>query len=122
MARMSRQGAAAETISKGRGLIASGRRMVPKKGTDPVKRYKPRASEEWQRLIWEFYDTIGEFRYSVNWVGNTLSRAKLYPLDMRTGKPSTNPVAIAAMQGLYGGPEYQKEMLRLLGIHFTAAG
>ena len=122
MARMSRQGVAAETISKGRGLIASGRRLAPKKGADPVKRYKPKSAEEWQRLIWEFYDTIGEFRYSVNWVGNTLSRAKLYALDMRTGKPTDNEAAKTAMLGLYGGPEYQKEMLRLLGVHFTAAG
>lgn len=122
MPRMSRQGLAAETVSKGRGLIASGRRLAPKKSDDPTKRYKAKQAAEWQRLIWEFYDTIGEFRYSVNWVGNTLSRARLYCLDMRTGKPTTNAVAQGAMMKLYGGPEYQKEMLRLLGIHFTAAG
>jgi hypothetical protein len=76
--------------------------------------------EAWQDLAWDFYDTVGEYRYSVDWVGNLLSKAKLYPT--RNGKRTTDPLAQAAMDGLFGGPDGQSEMLRQLGIQFTVTG
>jgi len=95
--------------------------MVSPAKADPTKRFKA-TGETWQELAWTFYDTIGEFRYAVNWVGNIMSKANLYVADAATGLPTTNAKAKEIGDALYGGPEFQAEMLRLLGIQFTVPG
>jgi hypothetical protein len=74
----------------------------------------------WQEAIWDFYDIVPEYRFAVSWVGNLLSRATL--LVHKDGVPTQETAAVEAMAGLFGGPEGQAEMLRLLGVHFTAVG
>lgn len=76
--------------------------------------------EEWQDTGWDFYDTIGEYRYAVDWVGNLLSRATLHVVQ--NGEATTDQLALDVMASLFGGPEGQAEMLRSLGIHYTVAG
>lgn len=76
--------------------------------------------EPWQDNGWDFYDTNGEYRYAVDWVGNLLSRAKLFVTE--NGEPTTNELALAVMASLFGGEEGQSEMLRTLGVHYTVAG
>lgn len=76
--------------------------------------------EAWQDTVWDFYDVVSELRYSADFVGNLLSKAKLYPTY--DGKPTDNEFALQAMRDLYGGPEGQSEMLKALGIHYTVAG
>jgi len=79
------------------------------------------AGEQWQNAAWDFYDTIGEYRYGVDWVGNLLSKATLYVVGA-DGQPSKHDLITEAMAALFGGPEGQSEMLRMLGIQFTVAG
>lgn len=85
---------------------------------------KPKESGEgWQQNGWTYYDTVPEFHYAVNWVGNLLSRARL--TVKKNGKvvsPEEDEVAYNALRGLFGGREGQQEMFRQLGIHFTVAG
>jgi len=76
---------------------------------------------EWQEAAWNFYDTVGEYRYGVDWVGNLLSKAVLF-VTGPDGKPTADPLVQEAMDALFGGPEGQAEMLRMLGIQFTVAG
>ena len=78
------------------------------------------AGEEWQNTGWDFYDTIGEYRYAVDWVGNLLSRATLYVT--KDGKRTEESSVTEVAQALFGGPDGQAEMLRSLGIHYTVAG
>lgn len=75
----------------------------------------------WQATAWQWYDTIGEYRFAVAWVGNLLSKAKLV-VARNDGKEVTDPLVAEALAGLFGGAEGQKEMLRQLGEHFTVAG
>lgn len=89
-------------------------------GKVPTTGERPIIPEAWQELAWRFYDEVGEYRYSVNWVGNLLSRAKLHVLE--NGKPTKNAVALELLEALFNGPEGQSEMLRQLGVHFTVAG
>lgn len=77
-------------------------------------------SKEWMSVLWRLYDIIPEFRYAVDWVGNLLSKGKLTVLE--NGQPTTNQAALDALASLFGGPDGQREMLRLFGIHFTLAG
>lgn len=76
---------------------------------------------QWQQEIWDFYDMVPEFRFGCDWVGNLISRAKLYVAGP-DGKPTDNQHARNALQSLFNGPEGQEEMLRLLGVNFTVAG
>jgi hypothetical protein len=105
--------------SHARALLASARnfRSKPIDATNPASQLKP---EEWHRLAWDFYDNIGEYRYSVDWKANLLSRAKLVVLQ--NGEPTTDQRALDALAALYDGPEGQSEMLRQIGRHAEVAG
>lgn len=77
-------------------------------------------TEAWNKLAWEFFDTVPEFRYSCEWVGNLLSRAKI--IVLHNGEPVTDGQAVELRDELFDGPDGQGEMLRQFGIHFTVAG
>jgi hypothetical protein len=85
-----------------------------------TKTGKEMSGEAWQRTCWDFYDIIGEYRYSVDWVGNLLSKAKLFVTQ--NGRVTQNEAAKDALAALFGGEDGQSEMLRQLGIHFSIAG
>lgn len=99
------------------GLIASARRHDLRDGKGKNTSIR---KQGWQQQCWYFYDIIGEYYYSMNWVGNLLSRAKLQVT--KNGKTVSSGVTKDALQGLFGGPLAQKEMLRQLGVHLSVAG
>lgn len=90
-------------------------------------RKNTRTAAEWQAVAWEHYETCGELRFAAEWLGNSLSRAKLFAgrLDGPTGKvipvPGSDPAAVA-MTTLCGGHDGQSEMLKRLGPHLTVPG
>jgi hypothetical protein len=86
---------------------------------------KARGGEEWMRVAWDMFDLSPEFHKGCSIVGALLSRAELVAVERDAfgkWKPTENPVAIAALDGLFGGKEGQSEMLRQYGIHFSVAG
>jgi hypothetical protein len=86
---------------------------------------KARGGEEWMRTAWDFFDLIQEYHQGCAIVGALLSRAKLVAMEKGAdGKwaPTQNPVALAALDELYGGEEGHSEMLRQFGIHLSVAG
>lgn len=99
------------------GLIASARRLDLRDAKGKTSNIR---KQGWQQQCWYFYDIIGEYYYSMNWVGNLLSRAKLQVT--KNGKPVKSGLADSAIRGLFGGPIAQKEMLRQLGVHLSVAG
>jgi hypothetical protein len=105
-----------EVISTPKARVAAATRLTMKKTEDKP----PRTDTNWQRTAWNWYDTIGEYRFACSWVGNLLSRVTLVP--HKNGKPTNDADAVAAMQSLFRGEEGQREMLRQLGIQFTVAG
>jgi hypothetical protein len=100
-----------------RALTAAGKRLP----SNPDYTKVTRAGRGWQDTAWSFYDTIGEYRYACDWVGNMLSKASLYVardgLRVETSTPANDYV-----YSLFGGPETQGQMLREIGIHLTVAG
>lgn len=77
-------------------------------------------ADAFQSQLWDLYDTVPEFHYACSWVGNLISKASLYVA--KDGKRIDDQIAKDAIASLFGGPEGQEEMLRLLGINFTVAG
>lgn len=81
---------------------------------------------DWQREAWRQYDINGQFRFVANWVGNSVSRCRLYVAEVdESGEagPETSDPNIAALAGgpLGRGPA-KDEALRLLGVNMFVPG
>jgi hypothetical protein len=111
--RISRGKLAAEVLTNG--LIASAMNLTARQ---PSSRKVKKS--EWQNNCWYFYDTIEVFHYGVQWVGNTLSRAKL--IVLKDGAVTDDALANQALDAFYGGRDNHGEFLRQSGVHMTVAG
>lgn len=108
------------TVEVPKSLVASARRYSGPGAESIKKSVRRQRSNLWQNDVWDFYDTVPEFRAACSWVGNLVSKAVLEVVQ--AGKPTTNQHALDALESLFNGPEGQGEMLRLLGLNFTTAG
>lgn len=89
-----------------------------------VTRNRVGTGQGWQAEAWKYYDTVGELRFVANWVGNVMSRAELFPAELRQGedKRLNSGPAADALHAYFDGEAGQAEMLRATGIHLTVAG
>jgi hypothetical protein len=78
------------------------------------------SNNAWQDSLWGFYDVVGEFEYVSNWMGNLLSKARLYPA--LKGKEINSGPAYDAVKELFGSEPGKSDALRMMGIHYTVAG
>jgi hypothetical protein len=83
------------------------------------------SDQEWQREAWRLYDVIGEFRFSANRYGNSVSRARFYIAEIddmgMPAKEVTDPRIAVIAQTMFGGPTERVESIRTMGIaHFVA--
>lgn len=103
-----------------RTMIAAAQRITA--GTDIRK--ISQSTDGWAKQAWVFYDTIGEFRYAVDWVAQMIAKAMI--LMTRNGQPvPENDPAITQVRwlaDLFGSEQVRTEMLRNIGIHLTVAG
>lgn len=98
-------------------LVAAATRLT----STPAVRKSAKSQAAWAAESWNFYDTVGEFRYAADWKGSMISKARLYVAD-ENGDEVTDGVAFEIFNALYGGPDRQPEMLKAFGIHLTVAG
>jgi hypothetical protein len=102
-------------------LIASAKRF---KGA-PDMRGKARSGSGWQDAAWHFYNTVGEYAYAVNWVGNLLSRAKLFAtVDVGGGPvpvPDDHPAA-QLLNAFFYNEQGRSSALQQIGVHYTVPG
>lgn len=102
-------------------LVASAKRVQG--AGDPTRTAS--TGNGWQEAAWHFYDTVGEYAYAVNWVGNLLSRAKLFATrDDGSGPvrlPDTDPAA-EYVNSLFGNTQGRSQALQQIGVHYTVAG
>ena len=101
-------------------VIASAQKLSSK--PQPNKRLETKA---WQSQAWYYFDTIGEFAFAANWVGNLLSRAVLYATrDVGNGPERVQPNSPAdlALDELFNGRDGQAGMLHDIGVAYTVAG
>lgn len=94
-------------------------------GYDKFRNLSRSTNQPWYKLAWEYYHSIGEYRYVCDWIGNGLSKAVLHATklaaDGSLNIETTGP-AKAFVERLMGDPDGQAEMQRLLGIHWTVTG
>lgn len=85
-----------------------------------------RKTDAWQAEAWEFYDTLGEFRYGVEWVSAMLSRVRLYAAKLEPG--ADEPVradagaAVDLMTTLGGGVGAQAQLMSGVGTQLAVPG
>lgn len=113
---MPKRGDLRETTDPVNSLVASAQNHTQINSPDAPKAKR----EEWQQQAWFFYDVVGEFEYVANWVGNMLSRARLYPA--KDGKEITSGPAFEAVAELFGSDQGKADALRTMGINYTVPG
>lgn len=122
MARLGgRKARSTDDMAQPSALVASAKRI--KMGGDPAK--TARGGEGWQDAAWHFYNTVGEYAYAVNWVGNLLSRAKLHATVDEGEGPKEVPSGSLAdeyMDQFFGNEQGRSQALRKIGVHYTVPG
>ena len=85
-----------------------------------------RTTDMWQEEVWGYHDTLGEFRYAVDWESKMLSRVRLYAAKLEPG--ADEPVranagtAVDLMTQFAGGPAGQAQIIDGLGTQLTVPG
>lgn len=72
----------------------------------PDRSFLP-SSQSWQNEVWSYYDTLGEFRYAVDWKARMMSRVRFYAAEIipgqdepsRLGDPTSLPSQLVSSLG-----------------------
>lgn len=82
--------------------------------------------QKWQEEAWRHYDICGEMRYGANWIGQAVSRCRLFICEVddagRPGPEVTDDKIARIAEVMFGGPAGRAEAQRALGINLTVAG
>lgn len=80
----------------------------------------------WQWEAWRHYDICGEMRFVVNWVGQAISRCRMYAADITddgvVGDETQDAKARAIAETMFGTPAAKAQAQRLMGINMMTAG
>lgn len=83
-------------------------------------------SREWQNEAWRLYDITGPLRYIANWIGNSVSRCRLYVAEVdetgEAGEETDDPDIAALAAGPLGSGPAKDEALRLCGVNLYIPG
>lgn len=83
--------------------------------------------QDWQPRVWGYFDTIGEVKYSTNFLGNAMSKLKLFvgekPDDpTQPLEPTDNATVMAPLDRLQDANGSHAEIMRPAAVHFTVPG
>ena len=80
----------------------------------------------WQWEAWRHYDICGELRFVVNWIGNAISRCRMYAAqisnDGTVGDEATDARVKTIAETMFGTPAAKAQAQRLMGINMMVAG
>jgi hypothetical protein len=85
-----------------------------------------RNTDAWQEEAWAYHDTLGEFRYAVDWEAKMLSRVRLYAAKLEPGQDE--PVrqeagtAVDLLTSMAGGVAGQANIMDGLGTQLSVPG
>lgn len=85
-----------------------------------------RNTDGWQEEAWNYHETLGEFRYAVDWESKRLSRVRLYAAKLEPG--ADEPVrqdagtAVDLMTAMAGGVAGQATIMNGLGTQLAVPG
>lgn len=80
----------------------------------------------WQAEAWRLYDITGQLRFVSNWVGNSVSRCRLFVAEVdesgEAGQEAEDPDVASLAAGPLGAGPAKDEALRLAGINLFVPG
>jgi hypothetical protein len=80
----------------------------------------------WQWEAWRHYDICGEMRFVVNWMGNSISRCRMYAAQVTDDGVVGDEVEDAKVkliaETMFGSPAAKAQAQRLMGINMMVAG
>jgi hypothetical protein len=80
----------------------------------------------WQWEAWRHYDICGEMRFVVNWIGNAISRCRMYAADVAddgtVGDETSDLQAKLIAETMFGTPAAKAQAQRMMGINMMVAG
>jgi hypothetical protein len=81
---------------------------------------------EWQTEVWDFYHSLGTFKYAMLWHSQTMSRVRLTAAKLAPGgdepeRITTGPAA-DLMEKFFGGTTGQSQYMRLIDIQMQCPG
>lgn len=80
----------------------------------------------WQNEAWRHYDICGELRFVVNWIGNAVSRCRMYAAqvasDGTVGDEVEDERVKMIAETMFGSPAAKAQAQRLMGINMMVAG
>lgn len=85
-----------------------------------------RTPASWQEEVWNYHDSLGEFRYAADWESRMLSRVRLYAAKLEPG--TDEPIraeagtAVDLMTQFAGGVAGQAAIMDGLGTQLTVPG
>lgn len=85
-----------------------------------------RNTDAWQEEAWGYHDTLGEFRYAVDWEAKRLSRVRLYAAKLEPGQDEPQRAeagtAVELMTSMAGGVAGQAAIMNGLGTQLSVPG
>lgn len=85
-----------------------------------------RTPETWQEEVWGYHDSLGEFRYAIDWEGKRLSRVRLYAakLEPNADEPirAEAGTAVDLMTAFAGGTAGQAQIMAGLATQLKVPG
>lgn len=85
-----------------------------------------RNTDGWQEEAWGYHDTLGEFRYAVDWEAKMLSRVRLYAAKLEPGQDEPTRAdageAVDLMTAMAGGVAGQANIMDGLGTQLSVPG
>jgi len=80
----------------------------------------------WQWEAWRHYDICGEMRFVVNWIGNAVSRCRMYAAQVTDDGVVGDEVEDARVkliaESMFGTPAAKAQAQRLMGVNMMVAG
>lgn len=80
-------------------------------------------SVDWQDQSWRYYDEVPEFRWVVDWIANSASRARLFITEVDdNGEPIRDGGRVARSATFMGGPAVQGHIIKQSVLHLQVPG
>ena len=109
-------------VPNGVGLTAAAQ-LLTSSVTEPTRFLQ---NHQWQAEAWDFYESLGEFNYGVEWFGEALSRVRL--LAAKVGKAGDEPEVLETgpaadlAASLVNGTDGQAQLMRSLAVQLSVPG
>lgn len=85
-----------------------------------------RVPDQWQREVWDFYDSLGEFRQGIGWKANMLSRVRLKVGRQVPGQDEPTLLedgpAVDILRELAGGVGGQAQLMSGFAVYLDVPG